>query len=501
MIGGLFSGTGDPDADARNQALTLFGASMLSGAGSGRNFSAIFGNSVAQAQAGYGQALDARSKRDYVQSLMADQQAQADQRRASVAELQRKTAAAAELERAQKAFWQKAGGMGAQQPTGFRDANIAMTGNAPPGYTPPAQQAPAGRMGIPPAMFAEAQMLGIDPATLKQMAEAQDWGRATVARLAQTRDAQGRPVQMQLDQFGQPVGAPLAPEYKPQMVNQGDRQTLVDLNSARDGQSFAMNMSPGERDASARGWAGVRQAADRFAFDKDQSRNPAAEKPPSGYRWTPDGGLAFVPGGPADPAVARPAAPTEDERKAAGWLMQADKAYADMLKATAANPAAAKPGWIESAPLLPEGLKNASRSPERQLFNQAASALSEAVLRAATGAGQNEAEARQKVAELTPQWGDKPEVIQQKNDSAQMYLAALAARAGRAAPGGVAAGVGAQPAQQGPAAPAPKAPAADAPKPKSRVVKLDDGTSVGADLGPDGNYYVTRGGKRYRVEE
>jgi hypothetical protein len=332
------------------------------------------------------------------------------------------------------------------------------------------------------------------------MAEAQDWGRATVARMINTRDpVTGRNVQQGLDNQGRPVGAGFATEYKPQLVNQGDRQTVVDLENARDGQSFGMNMSPGERDASARGWAGVRQAADRFQFEKDQAKNPAADKPPSGYRWTPDGGLAFVPGGPADPAVARPAAPTEDERKAAGWLMQANKAYADMLRATTANPAASKPGWIESTPLLPEGIKNASRSPERQQFNQAASALAEAVLRAATGAGQNESEARQKAAELTPQWGDGPEVIAQKNESAQMYLNALASRAGRAAPGGVAANVGAQPPQQGPAAPA--TPAANAPKPKSRVVKLDDGTSVGADLGPGGNYYVTRGGKRYRVEE
>jgi hypothetical protein len=38
-------------------------------------------------------------------------------------------------------------------------------------------------------------------------------------------------------------------------------------------------------------------------------------------------------------------------------------------------------------------------------------------------------------------------------------------------------------------------------KPKSRLVQIDGGGSVSATLGEDGNYYVKRGGKTYRVEE
>jgi hypothetical protein len=204
-LGGLFgSNSGDPDSDARNQAINLFGAAMLSGAGSGQNFSSILGNAVAQGQGAYGRAMDAKSKRDYMQSLMADQQAQAEQRRAAVTELQRKTTAADELARAQRAFWAKAGGMGgmpgapaAPQPMGFRDANIAITGNAPAGYTPPqaaAGPAAGGGTQITPQMFAEAQMLGIDPATLKQMAEAQDAPRADSRRAGPAGAAAARPV-------------------------------------------------------------------------------------------------------------------------------------------------------------------------------------------------------------------------------------------------------------------------------------------------------------------
>lgn len=43
--------------------------------------------------------------------------------------------------------------------------------------------------------------------------------------------------------------------------------------------------------------------------------------------------------------------------------------------------------------------------------------------------------------------------------------------------------------------------APDSGKPKSRIVPLDGGGSATATLGEDGNYYVKRGGKTYRVEE
>lgn len=136
------------------------------------------------------------------------------------------------------------------------------------------------------------------------------------------------------------------------------------------------------------------------------------------------------------PAVAGASAASEDERKAAGWLSQADKAYADMLDARKSDPKASKPGLIESLPGLPEAVKNVSRSDGRQKFNQAASAFSEASLRAATGAGVNQEEALQKVRELTPQWGDSDAVIEQKTKSQQMYLDSLHKRASRAAPVG-----------------------------------------------------------------
>jgi hypothetical protein len=124
---------------------------------------------------------------------------------------------------------------------------------------------------------------------------------------------------------------------------------------------------------------------------------------------------------------------TEDERKAAGWLVQADNAYKNMLNAMytkeGKRTGAEEVGFFEAA-----GLGKVAQSPERQKFNQAAASLAEALLRAATGAGQNEAEVKQKIEELTPTFFDEPENIKQKLAAIPVYLDSLKARAGRAAP-------------------------------------------------------------------
>jgi len=135
---------------------------------------------------------------------------------------------------------------------------------------------------------------------------------------------------------------------------------------------------------------------------------------------------------------------TEDERKAAGWLAQATNAYNNMLGAMytkeGKTTGAEKPGVIESAlgtlPFIGEGSAALARGTDRQKFTQAASSLSEALLRAATGAGVNRDEAKQKLEELTPLFTDDADTRKQKLAAIPVYLDSLKSRAGRAAPSG-----------------------------------------------------------------
>ena len=159
----------------------------------------------------------------------------------------------------------------------------------------------------------------------------------------------------------------------------------------------------------------------------------------------------------AKPAAEK--APTEDQSKAAGWFKQADKAFKDMEDATREDPFASKTQLNELVaglvPKFSEEAKTAVRTPQRQRFMQAAESMSEAVLRAATGAGVNISEAQQKVRELTPTYGEDPSLTRQKRASMIMYLESLKIRGGRALEptrprAGAPAAAGAAPAREDP---------------------------------------------------
>lgn len=127
-------------------------------------------------------------------------------------------------------------------------------------------------------------------------------------------------------------------------------------------------------------------------------------------------------------------APTEDERKAAGWYIQAVDAYNNMSRAVNQKKDVLSPGLFESmaSGLGMEGTANVLRSSPRQQFYTAASALSEAALRAATGAGYNMTEYRQKINQFTPTLTDSDKTLQQKMRSARSFIESLRPRAGRA---------------------------------------------------------------------
>jgi hypothetical protein len=201
-----------------------------------------------------------------------------------------------------------------------------------------------------------------------------------------------------------------------------------------------------ERNAAARGDGGDKTKytiiydAQGNAYTKDVNRPdepPIPMKMPSGSapqvpaQGAPDGSVSPPPAS-FRKAVAAPSTPksSEDERKAAGWVNQARLASQQMNDAILKDPTASDQGIIET--VLPSGLSRPILSEQRQRFNDAASSFAEAALRAATGAGINESEAKQKIYELTPRYGDKPSAIQDKVTRQEMYLKSLESRAGSA---------------------------------------------------------------------
>lgn len=315
--------------------------------------------------------------------------------------------------------------------------------NAVSGITGPRPEALA-VVGAPRKIDAQALVAqGVPVETVKALMESPNFGRAKVARTVEVDDGQGGKQTVQLDDYGNRVGVGMPGYIAPVQVNQGDRVTFARPQA---GVSLPVGMSPDAKASNALGYA-------RLGFDKDQANKgvtyqqdtngnfvalPNKAEPGSMVRAAP----VLAPGGGMQPLQgASGAKPTEDQAKAAGWLVQASNAHKNMLAAIdpkGGTPSASKPGlpdFVAGVPSfgLGEGVANMMRGTDRMKFLQAASSLSEALLRAATGAGVNRDEAAQKVKELTPVVGDNDATIKQKMEAIPLYLKALEVRAGPAA--------------------------------------------------------------------
>ena len=161
---------------------------------------------------------------------------------------------------------------------------------------------------------------GFDPEEIQKYAALQNLGRQEVARTIETTDAQGRPITVQLDKFGGRIGEGMGAWKAPVSVNQGDRTTFVDPATMQQRGSFGVNMSPGERDASARGWASNALARQRLSFD--QSGGAGQEKPQ--YK---DGQWVMPPRGmlPGQSIPAMPPTGVRDANEALAIINQARK--------------------------------------------------------------------------------------------------------------------------------------------------------------------------------
>ena len=132
---------------------------------------------------------------------------------------------------------------------------------------------------------------------------------------------------------------------------------------------------------------------------------------------------------------------TVEERQGSYLLQQANFAYKNLLKSlyteTGERTGAERPNAVEAflnSKYIPISPRVARTTAKREQFVQATETIADALLRAATGAGQNEAEARRKIEEITPSWFDDDATVKQKLDSIPAYIESIKARAGRATP-------------------------------------------------------------------
>ena len=148
-------------------------------------------------------------------------------------------------------------------------------------------------------------------------------------------------------------------------------------------------------------------------------------KPPAGYRWTPEGGLAPIPGGPADPKT-KSAKMTDTELTAAGYATRMTKAEEIMSTIPAVDQ---KPGVGESIgatlPGVGKLLSNVARSDERQKYRQAQEDWVRAKLRKESGAVIADEEMDREIRVYFPQLGDSDAVIEQKKAARQISIEAM----------------------------------------------------------------------------
>lgn len=407
-------------------ALTALAGGLLSGRG--------FAQSAVAGVSGYQQALLAAKQRalaeEELRAKMALQAAQTQEtldqsllRKAQAEQIGKKEASAVAEELRQRMMLQDA----------LRGAK-GVDANAVTGVTGPRPEALAG-IGARKPIDAQALIAsGIDPVKVKAFVEAADLGRPEVARQVDGAMANGQPGTILMDKFGMRVVDPVPKAVERKLANLGGSEVAYNPFGLTDGQTFNRTQSPDSKASNAVAWANNSLANKRFALDSANAGNLV--ETPEGYArvFGTQSQAVSAPGGGPRPLMGK-SSMTEDQGKATNWLVQATNAFGNMQGAMARAPGVEKPGFLDAMAALPSmgvgnAVANSLRSPDRQQFIQGASSLSEALLRAATGAGINNQEAEQKVKELTPIFGEDAATTKQKMESVKLYLDALKVRAG-----------------------------------------------------------------------
>jgi hypothetical protein len=166
---------------------------------------------------------------------------------------------------------------------------------------------------------------------------------------------------------------------------------------------------------------------------------PAPEKPekpekaPSGFKFTEEGTLEFIPGGPADPEVKQDAKPTESQGKVFTLLSRIAGGAKDIQNTIAVDPEAQKAGLFEtlSRNVLGDGIVTRSLAgPERRTVTDAQVDILDGLLTLGTGAAYNREQLIGQTLAYFPQFGDTEQEIEVKNQRLNRAIEAARIQAG-----------------------------------------------------------------------
>lgn len=349
-----------------------------------------FGGGLLGANQAYAQSKAGAMQQRLQQAQLDETLAQAEQRKAATKKELDALQRAAQIRAAIPGLF-SGGGMTGGQPVPQEIGGVPMF-SKPMGVSP--MQATPGGFD-----FQRALQMGIPVDEITKLAGLQNLGRPKATRQIEVDDGKGGKRIALVDDFGNEV-AGYAGYTAPVQVNRGGS---VDFVRPAPGLSLSVGMSPGERDASARGWATVKQGQQRLDMDKNQ------------YTFNAElgGYVPKVPGGQFIPlAQNKDATPklTESQAKSGLYLGQMRSA-SDTLKQLEQQGVTARP---EAVVLAGNKFSNYLAPKGAQQVAQVQNQWSEAYLRAKTGAAATQGEVDLNNRTFFPQPGDSQDVIRQK---------------------------------------------------------------------------------------
>lgn len=421
LLDGDFFGSGFEDP--RSAAIMAVSAGLLN-----RNL----GGGLLAANTAFSSAQDAKIKRGLLEAQVEENKQQARERAMKIA--------AAEAE-AKRVSGFQAGLPSLLRQAGFTNGAIQpQTESGLPMFSRPVG---VGAVQATPGGFDSIRALTefrMKPKEVEEYAAAMNAGRPEVARTMETM-RNGRPVTLQFDKFGNPVGQAEEQWKAPIMQNLGNRVAAIDPVGLGERGSFKTAMSDAERDAASRGWAGHGLAQKRFQHEQTQAMQPTLVDGQWVYKPT-----MANPQGAAQPVAGfnKQGNLSEGERKSATLLQRLEGSQKQLTAALSDAPGAAKPELTAAAirgfklPVVggipgADALANTVTSEPRQQVEAAQLDMLDAALTLGTGAAYTKEQLEGYRKSYFPQIGDDAKTVKDKQDRLNNVINAARLAAGRAA--------------------------------------------------------------------